>query len=102
MLVLGDLVPEEEATREAFQADGTRHTLDLAACILNLEPASDWLLRMDDERCYLTDAVLGESWGTDATLLKAREGWDGSEYPTIENGRRPSPHMAAPRAWGAL
>jgi hypothetical protein len=73
VLVLGDLVPEEEATSEAFEADGTRHTLDLAACILNLEPASDWLLRMDDERCYLTDAVLGESWGTDATLPKARE-----------------------------
>jgi len=60
VLVLGDLVPEEEATREAFQADGTRHTRDLAACILNLEPASDWLLRMDDERCYITDAVLGD------------------------------------------
>ena len=52
--------------------------------------SSEWTTR-----CYLTDAVLGESWGTDATLLKAREGWDGSEYPTIENGRRPSvPHSA--------
>ena len=83
VLVLGKHLAE--STREVFEADGARHELDMARCILDSKPPSDWLLQLDDERLYLTDAVLGEAWESEPALLKTRSSWDGSEYPSIDD-----------------
>jgi len=85
LLVLGKHLLDSK--REAFEADGTRHELDMATCVLDDQRPCDWILhrQLDDERCYMTDAVLGDAWETDAALLKTRSGWDGSEYPSIQD-----------------
>jgi hypothetical protein len=83
VLVLGQHLTD--GAREAYEADGTCHELDLAQCKLDSQPPCDWLLKLDDERAYLTDAVMGEAWASDAALIKARSGWDGSEYPSIDD-----------------
>jgi hypothetical protein len=83
LLVLGKHLVDGE--REAFTADGTHHKLDLASCILDDQRPVDWLLQLDDERLYLTDAVLGEAWVTDAALVKTKTAWDGSAYPSIDD-----------------
>jgi len=85
LLVLGKHLAE--SNRDAYEADGTRHELDMAHCVFDGKPPSDWLLQLDDERLYLTDAVLGEAWQTEPALelLKTRSSWDGSEYPSIDD-----------------
>ena len=84
VLVLGKPL-DGGGKREAFEPNGSRHVMDLAACVLDDAPPGDWLLKMDDERLYLTDAIL-DTWSTDPALIKAREEWrDGSEYPALED-----------------
>ena len=70
---------------EAFEADGTPHKMDLAGCFLDAEPPCDWLLKLEDERSYMTDALLGEAWTSDSALIKTRSTWDGSQYPSIDD-----------------
>jgi len=71
---------------EAFEADGTMHKLDLVNCVLDdAKTPCDWLLKLDDEKCYMTDAVLGEAWIIDSALIKSRSTWDGSEFPSIDH-----------------
>jgi len=84
LLVLGKHLVDGNK-REAFTADGTHHELDLASCVLDDQRPVDWLLQLDDERLYLTDAVLGDAWVTDSALVKTKSAWDGSEYPSIDD-----------------
>jgi len=46
VLVLGKHL---DSKREAFEADGTLHELDMTRCVLDGKPPSDWLLQLDDE-----------------------------------------------------
>lgn len=83
LLVLGEHLAD--SMRQAFEADGTPHQLDMSHCVFDGKPPIDWLLQLDDERLYLTDAVMGEAWVTDSALLKTRSAWDGSAYPSVDD-----------------
>ena len=49
-MIMETNVQQQDILREVFEADGTRHELDMANCILDSKPPGDWLLRLDDER----------------------------------------------------